>query len=152
MNISNTGVITADYRIVTPLLYATTIRASNATVVTIQDDARMTCNLIVNGTITASNSNPFYTAGKVSTAGVILTSKGRGTFTASRSSTGVFVITPTIAFGNTNYLINISCQYGGGTGCYSVFTNSLATTGFTIITMNNSSYSACIFHFTMMND
>ena len=50
------------------------------------------------------------------------------------------------------YLINISVQYNGATGSYSVFTNAIATTGFTVITMNNSSYYDCIFHFTVLND
>ena len=96
-------------------------------------------------------STPFYIAGKVSTTGGVLSSKGRIGFTSYKSSAGVYVITPNTAFGDTNYIVNISCQYAGSVGSYSVFTNSLTSTGFTVITMNNSTYQDAIFHFTVLN-
>ena len=151
LNISNVGNVIAPYKILSPKIHTNTILANGNNEITLDDDVLITGNLNITGNITASNSNPFYIGGKVSGGGAIISNKGKTTFTVVRSSIGVFVITPTISFGNTNYLINISCQYGGGTGCYSVFTNSLTATGFTVITMNNSTYSDCIFHFTVIN-
>ena len=61
-NISNTGAITVDYRLITPLLYATTIRASNATVITLQDDVAITGNLNVGGLLSRYQVAPVATS------------------------------------------------------------------------------------------
>ena len=149
--IYNVGNVIAPYKIISPKIHTNTILANGNNEITLDDDVILTGNLNITGNITASNSNPFYIGGKVSGGGSIISSKGKIGFSVVKSSIGVFVITPTIAFGNTNYLINISCQYGGGTGSYIVFTKSLIASAFTVITMINSIYYDCIFHFTVLN-
>ena len=150
-NIQNHGNINIPYGLSTNGAAINVIIANTSSEITFGRNVLITGNLNITGNVIASNLNPFDIGGKVSGGGAIISNKGRITFTVVRTSTGVFVITPTIGFGNTNYLINISCQYGGGTGCYSVFTNSLTATGFTVIIMNNATYYDCIFHFTVIN-
>ena len=149
-NVSEVGNIDAPYKLISNKLHTNTILANGNNEITSDDDVILTGNLNITGNITASNSNPFYIGGKVSGGGTIISSS-KTTFTVLKTSIGVFIITPSIAFGSTNYIVNVSCQYGGGTGCYSAFTNSLTATAFTVITMSNTTYSDCIFHFTVIN-
>jgi hypothetical protein len=106
-------------------------------------------NLIVNGDITAANSNPFWLAGKVAANGNVLTTRGRYGFTCARNSAGNYTITTTTnAFSDTNYIINITCQVDGGTAYARINVNAMTVSSFTIITYVNGVNTDVIFHFT----
>ena len=71
-NISVTGVVTAHYKLLTPISQVDTIRGNGATQVTIDDDVIITGNLVLTGGL---NYKPFWLAGKVNGNGVIQSSK-----------------------------------------------------------------------------
>ena len=101
LNISTIGTVKAPYKIITPLIYNDTIRTHGAAHVTIDDNVIITGDLSITGTITASNSNPFYIAGQVAADGTVSTSKGQIGFRLYRSAAGVYVVAPNINFGNS---------------------------------------------------
>ena len=103
-NISNSGAITIDHRLITPLLYSTKIKASNATVITLEDDVLIIGNLVVNG---SSKYKPYWIAGKVNTNGSIRATKGRYAFTRSRASVGLYTIrhNGSTPFSDNNYRV-----------------------------------------------
>ena len=108
-------------------------------------------NLPVTGTTTASNSNPFYIAGRVATNGSALGSKGRINFSSTGTTVGVYIITPDTAFGNTNYIVSITCQVDGVSGFARLNANVLSTSSFTVVTYINSVLADAAFHFTVIN-
>ena len=148
--------MTVDYKVITPLLYATKIKASKATVITLEDDVLITGNLVVNG---SSNYKPYWIAGKVNTNGFILATQGRYTyiyiyiFTSSRTSTGLYIVTPngSTPFSDTNYIINISFQIEGANATGRIVNSSLSVSSFQIMTYVNNILADCSFHFTVLN-
>ena len=110
-------------------------------------------NVTVNGTISASNSNPFWIAGKVDGASLsILSSSGRYGFTVTRATgyaSGIFYI----SFGNNpykdaNYAINVTAQ-----GFSKIWESIIpTTTGFYVLTypVVLSSAGNCAFHFSVI--
>ena len=152
-NISNTGATTVDYRLITPLLYAITIKASNATVITLQDDVNITGNLVVDGTITASNSKPFWVAGKVNGANLTtLSTMGRYGFTVSRAATfaaGVYYIDFNTDYSNANYIISLTNEASGWCKVWDITRPTAA--GFYIVSYNASNVlQDSIFHFSVI--
>ena len=108
-------------------------------------------SLVVNGTITAYNSNPFWIAGKVAANGTLITSKGRYGFSCSKSATGAYLITPDTAFGNTNYIVSLTSQVDTDTGYVRLNSSILSTSNFAVATSVGTVRTDCIFHFTVVN-
>ena len=106
---------------------------------------------MINGTITAYNSNPFYTAGRVSSTGTASGSKGRVNFSSVRSSMGVYTVTPDTAFGNTSYIVSLTCQADGVSGFARLNGNAMTATSFTAVCYVNSVLADAIVHFTVVN-
>ena len=105
-NISNTGATTVDYRLITPLLYTTTLRASNATVITLEDDATITGSFnsskpwsATTGNITLSDTTGNYIYW--STAGLSAPTFG------TRSTGTKLVLYPSIGTAGCDYAIGI---------------------------------------------
>ena len=105
-NIQPNGVCTANYRLVTPTLYATTIMASNATVVTLDDDVEITKNLKISKPWSATSGNINLTD---STGNYIFwNNSGLGGPTFNTRSVGTkLVLYPSIATANCDYALGI---------------------------------------------
>jgi hypothetical protein len=102
INIScTTGTVKIRSMLTSPVIQSDTIRANTANEITIDDNMIINNNLTVNGTITASNSNPFWTAGRFSGSNLNkVDSVGRYDFNVERVSgfaAGVYRITFTTA-------------------------------------------------------
>ena len=147
LNISSIGTVKVPHKIITPLIYTDNILGNGATQVTIDDNVIITGNLNITGTITASNSNPFYIAAEVAANGTVSTSKGKNGFSSYRASAGVYVITPNTSLGNENYTVNLTCQVGESSGFAALHSNGFASTAFTVIIYVNSIQADAIFHF-----
>ena len=150
-NISNSGAITVDYRLITPLLYATKIKASNATAITLEDDVLISTNLNISWNITASNSNPFYIAGRVAANGTALNSKGQIGFSSTRTAAGNYVITPNTNVGNTSYIVSLTCQVDGASGFARLNGSLLSSSSFTVLTYAGTVLADVIIHFSVLN-
>ena len=87
LNIYTTGNGTAKYELRTPLVHSDKIQGNGAAQVTIDDNVIIPCNLITTGIITASNSNPYWVAMKISASGGVLTNTGRYTATVVKAAT-----------------------------------------------------------------
>ena len=142
--------IKIDYRLITPLLYATKIKASNATVITLEDDVLITGNLVLDGSF---KYKPYWIAGQVNTNGSILATKGRYAFTCSRAGVGLYTITPngSTPFSDTNSIVNLSCQVESAYATARIVNSSLSVSSFQIMTYVNNSLADCIFHFIVLN-
>ena len=81
------GNVTARYELRTPLVHTDKIQGNGAAQVTIDDNVIIPCNLITTGIITASNSNPYWVAMKISASGGVLTNTGRYTATVVKAAT-----------------------------------------------------------------
>ena len=128
------------------------IRARLESVITIQENVVINGSLVITGSINGNNSNPFYIAGKVAANGTVLNSiKGRVGFSCSRSSTGSYVITPDTAFGNTNYIVNLTCQVDTDTGYVRLNSSILSASSFAVATSVGTVRTDCIFHLTVIN-
>ena len=138
LNISTIGNVSARYELRIPLVHVDNIQGNGDTQVTIDDNVIITGNLTTTGTITASNSNPFYLAGRVASNGSSLGSKGKICFSASRSSVGVYVVTPNTAVGNTYYSVSLTCQVDSVNGFARLNGNVLTASSFTVVTYINS--------------
>ena len=125
-------------------------RASNATVITLQDDVTITGNLVVNG---SSNYKPYWLAGKVNSSGVLQVSKGRSSFTSSRVSAGLYTITPptTNPFDGTNYVVNLICQVESAYATASAVTSTLSASSFQVMIYVNNILADCVFHLSVIN-
>ena len=112
LNISDAGAITADYKLMTPLLYDNTMTGNGDTQVTLEDNVISTGNLVVHG---SSNNKPFWVAGKVDgTSVTTLSTNGRYGSTVSRASgyaAGVYYINVgSNPYNDAHYMISVSNQ------------------------------------------
>ena len=115
LNIFDTGTITTDYKIRTPLLMTDTIRGNGANQITIDDNVIITGNFVLNGSF---NYKHFWVAGNIDGSNLIISgSKGRYPFTISRPagySVRVYYINcGTNPCSDANYVINITLQTNG---------------------------------------
>ena len=149
-NIGVTGVVTAPYKLLTPIMQVDTIRGNGATQVTIDDDVIITGNLVLTGGL---NYKPFWLAGKVNGNGVIQSSKWRYTYTCTRNSLGLFTIIPSVSspFTDTYYIVNNSCQIEGANATSRIVSSSLSVSSFQIMTYVNNSLADCMVHFAVLN-
>ena len=149
LNISTIGSVIAPFKIITPLIYSNTMRANGANQITLEDNVTISGNLVVNG---SSNYKPYWVAGKVSTAGAQLVSKGRYSFTSARVSAGLYTITPssTNPFDGTTYIVNLSFQVEGANATGRIVNSSLSASSFQVMTCVNTILADCIFHFTVL--
>ena len=116
------------------------IRAFRESIITVQENVVINGSLVVNGSITAYNSNPFWIAGKVNSNGVVQSSKGRYTYTCTRNGNGLYTITPaaTSPFDNTYYIVNLTCQVEGAYTSARVVNSSLSVSSFQVLTYVNA--------------
>ena len=96
--------------------------------------------------VLASTYNPFYCAGQVNSSGNSVCSTGRYSFTSAQHSTGIYWITYSTAYPNSNYVIlatinNASCYASTGSATSSSKIEILA------ISSQNSSYQNQAFYF-----
>ena len=113
LNIYDAGTITADYRIMTPLLYYNTMIGNGDTQITIADHVVITGNLVVNG---SSKYKPCWVAGKVDGTNLTtLSANGKYVFSVTRPSeyaaAGVYYIhVGSNPYKDAHYIINVSNQ------------------------------------------
>ena len=69
----------------------------------------------------------------------------------SKSATGSYVITPETAFGNTNYIVNLTTQVDTDTGYARLHSSVLSTSSFAVATSVGTVRTDCIFHFMVIN-
>jgi hypothetical protein len=108
-------------------------------------------NLTTTGTITASNSNPFWCAGKYDGYNrTRLSSKGRYGYSVVRIGPGYFTISPDVEFDDTSYVVSVTCQADGQNANARIVNASLTTASFSIITYNNNVATDQSFHFLVI--
>jgi hypothetical protein len=115
-------------------------------------DTAITYRICGNSTVGGGGGgdiNPFWCAGKISANGDIISSKGRYPFTCVKSGTS-YTITPTISFGNMDYIINITSQVDTSSGYCRISSSTMTNDAFIVATYVNNSQAASIFHFSVI--
>jgi hypothetical protein len=116
INIScETGTVKIKSMLTSPVIQTNTIRANTADAVTIDDSMIINNNLTVSGTITASNSNPFWAAGRFNGSNLNkVVSSGRSDFDVERAAgfaAGVYRINFTTTHPRgINYITNATAS------------------------------------------
>ena len=160
LNIYNSGTVEMPYSIKTSEIKVLNtngtlyIRNSlGATIAEFYDDksAFIFGDLVVGGSITATNSNPFYIAGKVAANGSKISSKGRIGFSVAKTGTGGYAITPDTAFGNTNYIVSVTSQVDTDTGYSRLNSSVMTVSSFAVATSIGTVRADSIFHFIVLN-
>ena len=105
-----TGLVKINVALETPVIQSNIIKGLSTTTLRIEDNVVITGNATINGTITASNSNPFWIAGKVAASGASSATLGRYSFSSSKVATGQYTITPNSSnpFPNANYTVQLT--------------------------------------------
>ena len=97
-------------------------------------------DLVIGGTITTSNSKPFWVAGKVNGTNLsTISTMGRYGFTVSRAATfaaGVYYIDFNTDSSNANYIISLTNEASGWCKVWDV--NRPTVAGFYVVSYNSS--------------
>jgi hypothetical protein len=106
-----------------------------------------TSNIATLQTQIANIQSPFWIAGKIAANGNVLSSLGRYALTSTKSTTGVYTITPPTnnPFPNENYVINITCAVDTASAYARVARQQVTTTSFLLMTYVNGATADCSF-------
>ena len=155
LNISEVGNVIAPYKIISPKMQTNTILANGNNEITLDDNVLIIGNLNITGTITASNSNPFWVAGKVNGSTVEkLSVAGRYNFSVTRAmgfAVGIYFIRFNTNYANANYIISLTNESTGSCKVWDVLNKTPTVEGFYVIIYNTS--NALIdstFHFSVI--
>ena len=64
---------------------------------------------------------------------------------------GTYIITPNTAFGNTTFIVSLTCQVDAVSGFARLNGNAMTSSSFTVVCYVNSILADAIIHFIVLN-